>query len=61
MDMLPITISTFNAIPIKISTQLFTDLERTILNFICKSKKPRIAKTSQKKKKIKNFWRYHHH
>jgi hypothetical protein len=35
------TIHRFNAIPIKSPTQIFTDLERTILHFICKKKKPR--------------------
>jgi hypothetical protein len=30
----------FNEIPIKIPTQLFTDLERTIFNFMWKKQKP---------------------
>ena len=35
----------FNALPIKIPAKFFKDLEKMVLNFIWKSKKPRIAKT----------------
>jgi hypothetical protein len=44
MTILPKTIYRFNAILVKIPTQFFKDMEKAILNFTWKNKKPRIPR-----------------
>ena len=52
MSMLLKAIYTFNAIPIKITSAFFTELEQTTLKFVWNQKRPWMARGMLKKKTI---------
>jgi hypothetical protein len=58
MERCPMLVDWFSAIPIKISTQFFTDLERNVFSFTWKFKKPVKLKATLNNKKFQEVFQF---
>ena len=58
MSLLPNFIYRFNIIPIKVSTSYFVYIDKLVLKFTCRGKRPRTGNKIQEKNKVKGLTLY---